>query len=464
MKYAAAYIRVSTEDQTEYSPDAQLRAIKEYCEKNDYYLDDKYIFIDEGKSGRKAEKRPAFMKMIGIAKHKPSPFQVILCHKFDRFARNREDSVVYKSLLLKECGVKVISITESIENDRMGIIMESMLEAMAEYYSINLGEEVKKGMTEKARRGEPLTIAPFGYRMENKMLVPDPEESAIVKKIFADFVAGKPYMRIAKECNEKGIKTHRGNKFENRTVEYIINNPVYAGFIRWTPTMRVRRNYNNPDTMIVKGKHEPIIDIETFEKAQERADELKLIWRKYHRAQFNPSHWLVGLLRSPCGSSMVNSNNYFVCSAYTKGKCLKRNSIRADILEKKILQIIAADMQNPVNLNVVSISELTDSSEIDNAIAALRLRLNRTKDAYERGIDSIDEYAARKAQITAEIEKLEQKKKPLINTIEAKQQIVSNMRELLSDPNNRAEIARKFIREIIWDKEAQSIDITYFTR
>ena len=138
MQYAAAYIRVSTDDQVEYSPDAQLRAIKNYCEKNDYYLDPAYIYIDEGYSGRKAKKRPAFMKMIGAAKKKPAPFQAILCHKFDRFARSREDSVVYKSLLRKECGVAVISITETIENDKMSIIMESMLEAMAEYYSINL--------------------------------------------------------------------------------------------------------------------------------------------------------------------------------------------------------------------------------------------------------------------------------------------------------------------------------------
>ena len=172
---AAAYIRVSTNDQTEYSPSAQLKAIKTWCNNNNYTLDTNHIYIDEGKSGRKAEKRPEFMKMIGSAKTKPAPFDVILVHKFDRFARNRTDSVVYKSLLQKEYGIKVISITETIENDKFSVIMESMLEAMAEYYSINLSEEVKKGMTEKASRGEPLSIAPFGYKMENKQLVIDEE-------------------------------------------------------------------------------------------------------------------------------------------------------------------------------------------------------------------------------------------------------------------------------------------------
>ena len=84
------------------------------------------------------------------AKSTPKPFDVILVHKFDRFARNREDSVVYKSLLRSELGIQVLSITENIGDDKMSVIIESMLEAMAEYYSLNLSDEVKKGMSEKA--------------------------------------------------------------------------------------------------------------------------------------------------------------------------------------------------------------------------------------------------------------------------------------------------------------------------
>lgn len=95
MKTAAAYIRVSTEDQIEYSPDSQIRMIREYAKRNDYTLPEKYIFIDEGISGKTAEKRPSFMRMIGTAKMKPKPFCAILLWKFSRFARSREDSIVY---------------------------------------------------------------------------------------------------------------------------------------------------------------------------------------------------------------------------------------------------------------------------------------------------------------------------------------------------------------------------------
>ena len=96
---AAAYIRVSTDDQTEFSPDAQLKALRRYASQNGMILDERYVFSDEGISGRKAENRPGFMSMIAQAKSKEHPFDVILVHKFDRFARSREDSVVYKSML-----------------------------------------------------------------------------------------------------------------------------------------------------------------------------------------------------------------------------------------------------------------------------------------------------------------------------------------------------------------------------
>ena len=99
LKTAAAYIRVSTEDQIEYSPASQLEKIREYAKRNGYMLPEEFIFADEGISGRNTAKRPEFNRMIGTAKQKPKPFDAILLWKFSRFARNREDSIVYKSML-----------------------------------------------------------------------------------------------------------------------------------------------------------------------------------------------------------------------------------------------------------------------------------------------------------------------------------------------------------------------------
>ena len=138
MKVAAAYIRVSTDDQLEYSPDSQLEKIKLYAEKNQILLPAEFIFLDEGISGRNAAKRPAFNEMIGLAKRKPKPFDVILVWKYSRFARNREDSVVYKSMLRKDLNIDVVSVSEDVGDDKMSILFEAMIEAMDEYYSINL--------------------------------------------------------------------------------------------------------------------------------------------------------------------------------------------------------------------------------------------------------------------------------------------------------------------------------------
>ena len=182
MKVAAAYIRVSTDDQIEFSPDSQLEKIKLYAERNQMLLPKEFIFMDEGISGRNTKKRAAFNTMIGLAKRKPKPFDVILVWKYSRFARNREDSVVYKSMLRKELNIDVISISEDVGDDKMSILFEAMIEAMDEYYSINLAEEVKRGMTEKAKRGGVLSIAGYGYKVVNGEYVIVPEEAEIIKK------------------------------------------------------------------------------------------------------------------------------------------------------------------------------------------------------------------------------------------------------------------------------------------
>ena len=209
-KIAAVYLRVSTNDQIEYSPAAQLNAIKKFAKANGYEIDPKYIYKDEGISGRKAEKRPAFMQMIKTAKTKPhSPFSKILVHKFDRFARNREDSVVYKSLLKKECNVDVISITESIGDDKFSVILEAMLEAMAEYYSLNLSDEVYKGMKEKAKRGEVQTGAPYGYKVIDGNFVIDESEAKIVKYIYNEFDKGTPFKHIVENLSKLNNKKQR---------------------------------------------------------------------------------------------------------------------------------------------------------------------------------------------------------------------------------------------------------------
>ena len=127
VKIAAAYIRVSTDDQEEYSPDSQIRIIREYAKAHGYILPDEYIFQDDGISAATARKRPAFNRMIALAKGAEKPFDVILVLMFSRFARNREESVLYKGLLRKQ-GITVVSIKEPAVDGPFGTLIESIIE------------------------------------------------------------------------------------------------------------------------------------------------------------------------------------------------------------------------------------------------------------------------------------------------------------------------------------------------
>lgn len=407
---AAAYVRVSTEDQTEYSPDAQLKAIKEFCRRNNYLLPDAHVYTEEGKSGRNVTKRPEFQKMIGAAKSKERPFDLIIVHKFDRFARSREDSVVYKALLKREFGIRVVSVTENIEDDKFSVILEAMLEAMAEYYSINLAEEVKKGMTEKAQRGEPLTIAPFGYVMEDKKLIPHPAQSAVVKDIFGSFTAGRPMTAIAQDLNARGIRTNRGNKIELRTVEYILRNPVYTGKIRWTPSGKTRRNYDNPESLVIQGQHEPLVTEEIFDLAHEILMRNKKQWRKYSKAQSSASHWLVGLVRcGACGGGLVkNGPLYMQCNNYVHAKCAVSHALNIAAAEKVILNQLCADSASCGGLIIRCDAKKTDGGDAayEKQLAGLERRLLRVKEAYGAGIDTLEEYKTNKEMINAEIQRV----------------------------------------------------------
>ena len=278
LKIAAAYIRVSTDDQEEYSPDSQVRLIREYARKNGYLLPEEYVFQDDGISAATARKRPAFNRMIALAKEKERPFDAILVLMFSRFARNREESVLYKGLLRKQ-GISVISVKEPAVDGPFGTLIESIIEWFDEYYLINLSAEVKRGMSEKFLRGEAMGTAPFGYRIDsaNKTFTVDPERAEIVCDVFRSYADGAGLRDIAVQLGDAGITTRRGNRPDNRFVEYMLRNPVYIGKIRWTPGHKTRysRVHIADGVEVVDGKHPPIVSMDLWEAVQRRMDQRK---------------------------------------------------------------------------------------------------------------------------------------------------------------------------------------------
>lgn len=408
IKIAAAYIRVSTDDQIEYSPEAQIVEIRKYAAAHGFIIPDAFVFADEGLSGKKTVKRDSFNKMIGIAKKKPKPFEAILLWKFSRFARNREDSIVYKSMLRKQLGIDVISVSEPVGDDKMSIIIEAMIEAMDEYYSINLAEEVRRGMSEKARRGELQSTPSFGYTVKDNRLIPLEKEAALVRTMFQRYLAGDGFVQIAKWLNAMGVLTHRGNQFENRTVEYILRNPVYIGKLRWNPTGRSHRNFDNDDIILSDADHEPLIDMDTWDAVQAaiRTQKAKL---KYHaRPTYDRKDWLSGIVRcANCGTTLIFAKpHYFKCNNYVRGSCKFSQHVKVDVLHEAVLDRLRADFQTGALASFKVLHHTDGSGDELETLKQRQQNLKRKKDrlreAFLNGADTVEEYAEMKALLAQE--------------------------------------------------------------
>ncbi len=410
MKTAAAYIRVSTEDQIEFSPDSQLKAIRKYAKEHDLILPEEFVFADEGISGRKTDKRVQFQRMIGTAKLKPKPFDVILLWKFSRFARNREDSIVYKSMLRKQCGIEVISISEQLTEDKTSILIEALIEAMDEYYSLNLAEEVKRGMSEKFSRGGVVSQPPFGYRMQDGIFFPDETAAPIVQMIFEDYLSGVPVRQIARKLNEMGITSRHGNPFENRTVEYILTNPVYLGKLRRSLTGNRSDRYHEQD-QCVDGQHQPIITQEVFDAAQAKRADTKKMYKKYARHDQPVQFMLKGMVRCDhCGGTLIMSSTgkYLQCHNYGRGKCKVSHAISIPKINAAVIAKIREDLADPgfesrvIKQNAPKPAE----SPIPALIEKEERKLERVREAFEAGIDTLEEYRQNKQRITERLSAL----------------------------------------------------------
>ncbi len=417
-KMVCAYIRVSTDLQDEYSPDAQIRLLKEYASNNDMILTD--IYQDIGISGRKAEKRPEFQKMIAFAKSKEHPYDSILVWKFSRFARNQEESIVYKSLLKKN-NVEVISVSEPLPDGFIGELVERIFEWMDEYYSIRLSGEVIRGMTQKAMRGGYNSKPPIGYNKEkgaDKIPVVDDYYAGMVKRCFHMYgIEHQSLARIAATINDMGYRTRRGNKWESRNIVDMIQNPFYIGKIRWN-NANSRSKRHEGEEIVVDGKHAPIISEELWHTANNYYNQMSACQNHSKRADIY-KHWLSGLIKCPeCGATLAyqrgfdkrrnKSYPYFVCYKAVKGMCHNKNHVPAAKLEEYVMNGLLDVIENGEIKHIKPIPTFNeDAANLDKAMANIRNKLTRVRDAYLNGIDTLEEYTNTKRTLEAELEKIQ---------------------------------------------------------
>lgn len=476
MLIGAAYIRVSTDDQLDLSPDSQLDEIKKYAATNDIVLSPDYIFMEqEGRSGKKAENRPEFQRMISTAKVKPKPFDCILVWKFSRFARNQDESTFYKGMLRKKLGIDVISVSEPIMEGMYGRLIEMIIEWQDEFYSYNLGVEVKRGMTKKAELKGYQIVPCLGYAAvgNGKPFVIVEDEYKIVEDIFRMYaLENLDRTAIARRLNAQGKKAKRGNPFEQRTITRILTNPFYNGTVSW-------------NGISFQGSHETRQSVTgLYDICQER---LKQEFRPVKRRSISTCrHWLSGILKcSVCGATMSYNGGgksrpdaVFACWKYAKGLHKESCSVTVAKAERIVIRSLEKILEtgNFEYDRIPRPASEQDSSQkaaIEVKLERLALKEERIRSAYENGIDSLEEYRTRKeqllkerAELEAELASLEPADCSPVLSREELLERVKTVHDLLCSPDvdfeTKGTALRSILKFIVFDRKADRFEFHYY--
>jgi len=418
---AAIYARVSSDSQdVDLSISAQMRAVRDYAAKHGYQVVREYV--DEAESGRTAA-RPAFKDMIALTKTKHPPFEAILVWKMNRFSRSRVDSITYKTLLRNK-GIKVISINEPLDDSPSGQLLEGVIESVDEFYSANLGQDIKRGMRENAERGfYSGSKPPYGLRKvpvtdgtkTRYKLEPEPEGSAAVQtvgRIFDMALKGIGCKEVAKILNKDGFRTGCGQRWGKTTVHKVLTNEAYCGTLVWGGRPGHPAIHSGQSPVRIDNAWPAIIDRETFQSVQRKMGSNAP--RVVHPRTVPSFYLLSGLISCSCGHAMIGRSAkshqyyYYVCNkSYKQGKdvCSAR-SLSKDKLESLVIEQIKEKVltQECLEELVKLVNEELDTANvvfkdkldaIDTDLIDVRARLSKLYDALETGKLSLDDLAPR---------------------------------------------------------------------
>ena len=417
---AVIYARYSSDSQREASIEGQLRDCKDYAEKNGITVVGTYI--DRAYSA-KTDDRPDFQRMIKDSAKKI--FDVVLVWKLDRFARNRFDAVNYKYQLEKN-GVHLVSAMEPISQGPEGIMVESMLIGMAEYYSAELALKVARGERENALQCKYNGgVVPLGFTIgkEDRLYHIDPETAPIVQEIFSRYADGEPAEKIAASLNERGLRTRTGKPFVKNSFFQIFRNRRYIGEYRYKD-------------IVTPGGIPAIVDEDLFNRVQQRFEQNKIAHGR--PAKEDVSYLLTTkLFCGKCGtlmggesgtSHMGNTYYYYKCgNAKRHGKAhCDLKAIRKEPLERFVvdtaIKVIFSDEIIERLIDLVMEAQQKENTRLPVLKDQLRdteKRLANLLEAIEQGIltpttkQRLDELEARKEALNTSILE-EELKKPVL--------------------------------------------------
>lgn len=408
---AVVYARYSSHNQGEQSIEGQLAAAKKYAAGKGYTIIHEYI--DRAMTGRN-DNRDEFQRMLSdTGKHQ---FKVIIVWKVDRFGRNREE-ITFNKYRCKKNGVRVEYVAENLPDSPEGVILESVLEGMAEYYSLQLSQNVRRGLLESAKKHRMIGgHEPLGFKMgPDKEYVIDEDTAPIVRTAYEMYAAGSTISEILAHLNAQGYRTRQGRPFTKSSLNTVLKNEKYIG------------RYIYKDLIDDEDAIPAIIDKELFYKVQD----MLAINRRMPSHKWSYTDYLLSdkLFCGKCGSAMVGESgfgkmgvkyNYYACTKHRKEKSCNKKSVRAEWLEELVINRVVKDIvMNDEVLEFIAESTwkcYLAQDESQEKIRALQKQLDDTNTAIdnlvraiERGlmndatIKRMNELEGQKAALTAAI-------------------------------------------------------------
>lgn len=377
---AVIYARFSSRGQTEQSIEGQLRVCHEYARREGYSVIGEYI--DRAISGT-TDERPDFQKMVSDAEKKQ--FGVVIVYKIDRFARNRYDSAIYKKRLSR-FGVKVVSVTEPISEGNGGAIIEAVYEAMAEEYSRQLSQNVKRGLRESVLKGNFIGgHTPIGFKVINKKVYIDEETAPIIRYCFEEVAKGTPKKEIIEALNARGIRTKRGTPLSLSCFQGALRNKKYIGI-------------NTRDGVEYTNTYPVLIDPTLFYKVQEKLDA-----RSHAPAheKAREDYILFGkAFCGHCGEKLISNGgtgklgkvyHYYACKNKTKRHACDKHDEKKNALERYVVEMTLKHVLASKNMDYIAdhvVEENKREFGLD-AITALEKRLDKAERELDKLTDAL---------------------------------------------------------------------------
>ena len=377
MKTAVIYARYSSDNQSEQNIEGQLRVCNEYAKSNDIVILDTYI--DRAMTGTN-DNRPDFQRMIKNSAKRE--WDMILVYKFDRFSRNKYETAMHKKTL-KDNGVKVVSATEYIPDSPEAIILESMLEGYAEYYSAELSQKVKRGMRETRSKGNFTSgFIIYGYKVENHKVVIDQDKAETVKFIYEQYAMGVYVKDIIKALTAKGI-FNRGKPFARNTVYNILKNEKYSGIYR-----------HNEE--VFDNIYPQIVDTDTFNKVCAKIDVNHYGKRSTEVVYLLRNKMKCGYCGSPVSAECGTAKNgekkrYYKCLGCKNGNGCKKSQARKNVLENYVLENVITQLQSNMDYIVNTLLEMQDDYiKTNSALTRLVKEQRQTENAIQNIMSAIE--------------------------------------------------------------------------